>query len=63
MLGSLSPTPPSPPQGLEFDVEPSSYDESLVDVHSFPSPAGYVEQLAYEKAAEVRDIYCVSYIV
>lgn len=39
--------------GLEFDVEPSTYDESSLDVLGFPSPAGYVEQLAYEKAAEV----------
>ncbi|XP_037088025.1 dTTP/UTP pyrophosphatase-like [Pollicipes pollicipes] len=39
--------------GLDFEVEPSTYDESLQDVKSFPSPAGYVEALAYEKAAEV----------
>ena len=41
------------PQGLEFDVEPSCYDESKLKAEDFPSPGGYAEQLAYEKAAEV----------
>ena len=39
--------------GLEFDVEPSTYDESKLKAGDFPSPGAYAEQLAYEKAAEV----------
>jgi len=39
--------------GLDFEVEPSTYDESQLNVSDFASPAGLVEALAYEKAAEV----------